>query len=93
MERRLLVLTDHDNVGVLLESAEKGDRCVHMEISINVLESVEFAHKIAIVDIPEKAWVVKYGENIGYATRDIKPGEWIHTHNMACDRGKQKEAV
>ncbi len=88
MERKILVLNDQDNVGVILEPAEKGDRCVHMETPIEVLESVEFAHKIAIVDISEKGWVVKYGENIGYATTDIKQGQWIHTHNMACDRGK-----
>jgi len=88
MEIKILVLNDQDNVGVILESAEKGDRCIHKEISIEILESIEFAHKIAIVDIPEKDWVVKYGENIGYATKDIKRGQWIHTHNMACDRGK-----
>jgi len=88
MERKLLVLNDQDNVGVILETAEKGDRCIHMDTPIEILESVEFAHKIAIVDIPGKGWVVKYGENIGYATTDIKKGQWIHTHNMACDRGK-----
>lgn len=88
MERKILVLNDQDNVGVLLESAEKGDQCIHMDTPIEISESVEFAHKIAIVDIPEKGWVVKYGENIGYATTNIKQGQWIHTHNMACDRGK-----
>ena len=92
MQRKILVLNDRDNVGVLLESAEKGDRCMYMDRPIEVMESIEFAHKIAIVDIPEKDWVIKYGEPIGYAITNIKKGQWIHTHNMACDRGKQKEA-
>ena len=93
MERKMLVLNERDNVGVLLESADKGDRCVYMDTPIEILETVEFAHKVAVADIPEKGRVIKYGEDIGYATRDIIKGQWIHTHNMACDRGKQREAV
>ena len=93
MERKILVLHKRDNVGVLLEPADKGDRCVHEDASIKALDAIEFAHKVAITDIPEKGRVIKYGEDIGYATSDIKQGQWIHTHNMACDRGKQKEAV
>ena len=88
MERKILVMNETDNVGVLLENAGKGDSCIHRKSTIDILEDIEFAHKIALADIPAKGWVVKYGENIGYATTDIKKGQWIHTHNMACDRGK-----
>ena len=71
MEIKILVLNDQDNVGVILESAEKGDRCIHREISIEILESIEFVHKIAIVDIPEKDWVVKYGEDLELTARTL----------------------
>ena len=29
--------------------------------------------------------LVKYGAPIGRATRDIAPGEYVHTHNMTSD--------
>jgi hypothetical protein len=29
--------------------------------------------------------VVKYGAPIGSATRDIGPGEYVHTHNVKSD--------
>ncbi len=88
MERKVLVMNPVDNVGVLLEDAETDDFCTHENRQVAVLEPIEFAHKVALTDIPEKSWVVKYGENIGYATGDIKKGQWVHIHNLACDRGK-----
>ena len=47
-------------------------------------------HKVALTDIPKDAFVVKYGAVIGRATRDIRTGEWVHTHNM---RSHLDEAV
>ena len=88
MNRRLLVMNEKDNVGVVLETADKGDTCPYRDNTIEIIEPIEFAHKIALSDIPEKENVVKYGENIGYAMTDIKKGQWVHVHNMGCERGK-----
>jgi len=88
MNRRLLVLNDKDNVGVLLEAAETGDTCRHGDRSVMIAEPIEFAHKVALFDIPKDADVVKYGEKIGHALSDIATGQWIHVHNMGCMRGK-----
>ncbi len=30
--------------------------------------------------------VRKYGQVIGFASRDIEPGEWVHTHNLDCGK-------
>ena len=88
MNKRLLVMNEKDNVGVVLEAADKGDTCMYRDDTIGIIEPIEFAHKIALTDIPEKENVVKYGENIGYALTDIKKGQWVHIHNMGCERGK-----
>jgi hypothetical protein len=88
MNRKFLIIDEKDNVGVLLESANKGDTCRYKDTPIEVLEPIAFAHKVALVDIPKGEHVVKYGENIGFALNDIRKGEWIHVHNMGCKRGK-----
>ena len=88
MNIRLLVMNEKDNVGVVLEAAVKEDTCMYRDDTIEIIEPIEFAHKIALSDIPEKENVVKYGENIGYALTDIKKGQWVHIHNMGCERGK-----
>ena len=88
MNRKLLIINEKDNVGVVLEPAEKGDLCVFKQIAVETLEPIQFAHKIALVDIQKEENVVKYGENIGFALSDIKKGQWVHLHNMGCKRGK-----
>ncbi len=88
MDRKVLVLNEKDNVGALLENALQGDQIYYQEKTIVILESIEFAHKVALVDILKTRDVVKYGENIGFALSDIKQGQWVHSHNMGCQRGK-----
>lgn len=82
MEKRMLVLATGDNVGVLMEDAAKGDIAVCKDISVTCLDDVPYCHKVALTDIPRHENFIKYGEIIGYAMRDIKKGEWVHTHNL-----------
>jgi len=88
MERRLLVMNSKDNVGVLLEQASAKDTCRYHGDSIELTADIEFAHKVALIDIPANERVIKYGHEIGYAEKAIHKGEWVHTHNMGCRRGK-----
>jgi altronate dehydratase small subunit len=53
-------------------------------------EEIPFAHKIALRRIPKDGAVVKYGERIGRAIREIKPGELVHIHNVVGERGRSK---
>ena len=88
MERRLLVMNPKDNVGVLLEQASAGDFCIYNSESIELTTDIEFAHKVALMNIPANELVIKYGHAIGYAEKEIHKGEWVHTQNMGCRRGK-----
>lgn len=52
-------------------------------VGVSLTETdVPAGHKYALVDIPCGGLVIKYGEIIGRATRNIKAGEWVHTHNV-----------
>lgn len=62
----LIILNERDNVGVL--KAARGE--------------VPMGHKIALADIPQGSPVIKYGYPIGTATKDIRAGEFVHTHNL-----------
>ena len=61
-----IIINEKDNVGVSLA----GDK------------DIPAGHKYALKDIKAGEYVVKYGEIIGRATKDIKKGEWVHTHNL-----------
>src|SRR5690554_3827093 len=45
-------------------------------------DSIPTGHKIARSKIAAGDPVIKYGDPIGIATADIKPGDWVHSHNM-----------
>lgn len=46
-------------------------------------DAIDLGHKVAITPIAKGAPISKFGQLIGFATSDIQPGEWIHSHNIA----------
>ncbi len=45
-------------------------------------EPIDLGHKMAVRSIPRGAAVRKFGQMIGFATEDISPGQWVHSHNL-----------
>ena len=88
MVRRSLIIDTKDTVAVLLESAQKGDTIEIPAGTITLLDDIEFAHKVAIIDHSPKQQVYKYGYEIGYTENAVPKGTWIHSHNLKCDRGR-----
>ena len=74
-------INELDNAAVALEKISAG----YTENGIKATCEIPFGHKIALCDIPKGENVVKYGNPIGHATRDIKAGEHIHSHNIATN--------
>ena len=84
--KRAIALSEKDNVATMIDKAEKGEDVeVVIEgrrIIITAEDEIPFGHKIALKDIKEGERVIKYGEPIGRATRDIRKGEHVHIHNL-----------
>ncbi|MFL9934979.1 altronate dehydratase family protein [Paraburkholderia sp. RL18-103-BIB-C] len=51
--------------------------------SLAVRGLIPAGHKLAIRSVEAGAPVRRYGQIIGFATRDIQAGEHVHTHNLA----------
>jgi len=85
---KFIVHDKSDNVGVAIEDLRAGEEVVGVYLSesslitIKVLNEVPLGHKIALTDLRAGDKVVKYGEVIGIATRDIRKGEHVHIHNI-----------
>ena len=58
MLRRSLIIEPNDTVAVVLENARKGDTLQTPRGEITLLEDIEFAHKVAIVDYAAGAPVI-----------------------------------
>lgn len=85
-KKLILILHKDDNVAVALADLKKGqevDAELNGErIKFTLINDIPFGHKVAIRSIQAGEFIVKYGEVIGVATRDIKVGEHVHVHNV-----------
>lgn len=82
-----LIVEDVDNVAVATAEIADG-QTVHFvrhdgaECELPCVGGVPIYHKVAVRDIAAGENIVKYGEVIGLAARDIARGEHVHTHNV-----------
>lgn len=69
-----------DTVGVAVAALRKGDR---PDPDMPVLrEDIPHGHKFALRAMAAGETVTKYGAAIGIASRAIRPGEHVHSHNL-----------
>ena len=84
--KRAIALTEKDNVATMIDKAKKGEDVEvtigRRKIVITAEDEIPFGHKIALKEIKKGEKVIKYGEPIGQATRDIKKGEHVNVHNI-----------
>jgi altronate dehydratase small subunit len=89
---KAMIINAKDNVAVVLEDITAGEavetRGGDRDENIAAVQPIPFGHKIALAKLSKGAEVLKYGEIIGRASQDIKPGEHVHIHNIEGTRGR-----
>jgi altronate dehydratase len=83
---RALLLSPSDNVAVALSDLSSGTTVSVGEERLQTIEAIPQGHKIALSDLAEDAPVIKYGSEIGRATRPITRGSHVHVHNVESAR-------
>ncbi len=76
----IIRLADTDNVVVARQDLTAGT--VLPEESVTLTAAVPSGHKVAVEAMAKGEAVRKYGQIIGFATKDILPGDHVHTHNL-----------
>ena len=79
---KYLQIDKNDNVAVALHDMKKGEQFEYGGEKYSLAEDIAAGHKFALKNIAEGENAVKYGFPIGHAVKDIKRGEWVHTHNI-----------
>lgn len=81
-----ILLHSSDNVVTVTQNIPKGETVIYaqrgVEQQVIANEAIPQFHKISIRDISKGSDVIKYGEKIGYATKDILCGQHVHTQNI-----------
>ncbi len=74
---RALRLNAQDNVLIAVEEFPPGSA----PLGVAAKERVPRGHKMAASPIAKGEPIRKFGQIIGFAAKDIVPGEWVHEHN------------
>ncbi len=88
MVNKFLVHASEDFVGVATDDIRKDEAIEgtyldnNKKNTLKAIEDIPLGHKIALKDIKEGEKIMEYKETIGVATKDIKKGGHVHTHNI-----------
>ena len=89
MKVNALIASPKDSVVTLTDKVSVGNQVMYFLndelVSVTALEDVPQYHKLAVKAVELGDPVIKYGEVIGVAKADIRPGEHVHTHNLSSD--------
>jgi hypothetical protein len=85
LDRRLLLLSEADNVVVACASLKSGDVVTFDGVDVTLNGDAPAGFKIARRDMAPGEKVMKYGAVIGSATAPIRRGDLVHLHNMKSD--------
>lgn len=86
--KRFIKMHPDDHVATALVNLEKGETAEIFDPENAILgeqlalQDIPFGNKIALKEIKAGEEVIKYGAVIGACTRDIRPGELVHVHNL-----------
>jgi arabinonate dehydratase len=78
-------LRPEDNIAVAARNLPPDAEVQYNGSTLKVAGRVTLGHKMALRPIRKGEAVYKYGQIIGFASKDIAPGEHVHVHNVAAD--------
>ena len=82
MKNPALVIHPRDNIAVAFTPLDAGLTVDVGGRQVRLPAAVPAAHKFALRPIRMGEPVVKFGQPIGRATREIGAGDWVHVHNL-----------
>ncbi len=77
-------LRPEDNIAVAARPLPAGASYLNNGDTLTLPQRIGLGHKIALCRIKQGEAVTKYGQIIGFASKDIEPGEWVHVHNVSA---------
>jgi len=90
MKSKAILLHPKDSVATALTDLAAGEVVILLSKEHNrevtLLQDIRLGHKFALRDIAEGENVLKYGMPVGRATRAIRMGEHVHTHNLVSNK-------
>lgn len=91
IRKPVLRLDPNDDVVIAARPIKEGTSIDEEQVTCNV--AIPAGHKLATRAIAKGGPVRRYNQIIGFATTDIKPGDHVHSHNLAFETFERDYAV
>lgn len=84
--------TPSDNVGLVCNvgGLKKGTSVADMVV---LLQDIPMGHKVALQQIKKDDPIIRYGQVIGTATKDIQPGEWVDEFKVVLPQPPDLDSI
>lgn len=82
IQSRVIQISPSDSVAVVVDGVPQGTRVQVGNTVVDAISDIPAGHKLALREHAEGDAVIKYGWPIGRATRPIRVGEHVHSHNV-----------
>lgn len=82
LSEKAILLREGDDVAVAKQRLPAGTVLLHDDRAIVVKTEIPPGHKVALTAVRAGQPIRKYGQVIGEATEEVRPGDWVHTHNL-----------
>lgn len=79
---KTITLRPDDDVVVATTTLQQGTELLGSHLELRLNSDIPAGHKIALRPVLAGEPILKYGQVIGYASADIQPGDWVHSHNL-----------
>lgn len=70
-------INEKDNVAIIVESGSLKEGSL-LKNGVRLVEYIPQGHKVSLNDMKEGDAIIRYGEVIGFVTKDIPKGTWIN---------------
>ena len=80
--KRYIKIHPADNVAVALVHLDAGETIVLENETVVLKEEIKQGHKFSLKEFKENENIIKYGDPIGHATKQIEQGCHVHVHNL-----------
>jgi altronate hydrolase len=77
-----ILLHPADNVAIARQTIPAGTHLTDGDQRWPTRQAIPSGHKLARASLSTGQPVIRYGQVIGFASRDIQPGDWVHSHNL-----------
>ena len=97
MDKKLplaLKVNDLDNVATVFSNEAAAGTQVEVRDKkgnasfLTIHSDIPYGHKVALRDVHVGEDIIKYGESLGEATKEIVAGDYVHVHNLDSKRGR-----